>query len=84
MNNIDIKEAIPENALERQLYYIEKCKKHVKQMSEELGRPLTCCTQTFGCQMNARDSEKLIGILMEIINLLSQKTQISYYTTLVQ
>ena len=66
MNNIDIKEAIPENALERQLYYIEKCKKHVKQMSEELGRPLTCCTQTFGCQMNARDSEKLLGILMEI------------------
>ena len=50
MNNIDIKEAIPENALERQLYYIEKCKKHVKQMSEELGRPLTCCTQTFGCR----------------------------------
>ena len=65
-NNKDIKEIIPENSLERQLYYIEKCKKHVKQMSEELGRPLTCCTQTFGCQMNARDSEKLLGILMEI------------------
>ena len=65
-NNKDIKELIPENSLERQLYYIEKCKKHVKQMSEELGRPLTCCTQTFGCQMNARDSEKLLGILMEI------------------
>lgn len=27
---------------------------------------LTCCTQTFGCQMNARDSEKLLGILTEI------------------
>lgn len=65
-NNKDIKELIPENSLERQLYYIEKCKKHVKKMSEELGRPLTCCTQTFGCQMNARDSEKLLGILMEI------------------
>ena len=27
---------------------------------------MTCCVNTFGCQMNARDSEKLLGILMEI------------------
>ena len=66
MNNIDIKEAIPENALERQLYYIQKCKEHLDELKKELGRPLFCCTQTFGCQMNARDSEKLLGILMEI------------------
>ena len=66
MNNIDIKEAIPENALERQLYYIQKCKEHLNELKKELGRPLFCCTQTFGCQMNARDSEKLLGILMEI------------------
>ena len=31
-----------------------------------MGRPLTACVTTFGCQMNARDSEKLIGILKEI------------------
>lgn len=65
-NNKDIKELIPENSLERQLYYIEKCKEHVKKISDEIGRPLTCCVNTFGCQMNARDSEKLLGILMEI------------------
>ena len=29
-------------------------------------RPLTYCVTTFGCQMNARDSEKLTGILEEI------------------
>ena len=65
-NSKDIKEIIPENSLERQLYYIEKCKEHVKKISDEIGRSLTCCVNTFGCQMNARDSEKLLGILMEI------------------
>ena len=30
------------------------------------GRPLTACVNTFGCQMNAKDSEKLLGILKEI------------------
>jgi len=50
----------------RQRYYIEKCKEWLKKKSEELGRPLTACTVTFGCQMNARDSEKIIGTLEEI------------------
>ena len=31
-----------------------------------LGRKLTACIRTFGCQMNARDSEKLLGILEQI------------------
>ena len=66
MSNLSINNAIPENALERQLYFIEKCKEHVAQLKKELNRPLLCCTQTFGCQMNARDSEKLLGILEEI------------------
>lgn len=35
----------------------------VKQTSAALGRPMTCCINTFGCQMNSRDSEKLLGIL---------------------
>jgi tRNA-2-methylthio-N6-dimethylallyladenosine synthase len=35
----------------------------VQAKSEELGHPLTACIKTFGCQMNARDSEKLRGIL---------------------
>ncbi|MBQ7371591.1 MAG: tRNA (N6-isopentenyl adenosine(37)-C2)-methylthiotransferase MiaB, partial [Blautia sp.] len=50
----------------RQYYFIAKLKKVIAEKSTELGRPLTCCVTTFGCQMNARDSEKLRGILEEI------------------
>ena len=52
--------------LDRQLMYINMCREKVNQLSTELKRPLKCCVQTFGCQMNARDSEKLLGILQEI------------------
>ena len=52
--------------LDRQLKYINMCREKVNQLSNELKRPLKCCVQTFGCQMNARDSEKLLGILQEI------------------
>ncbi len=60
MNNIPTKEP------ERQFYYIERAKEYVKKAAEEAGRPLTFCVTTFGCQMNARDSEKLVGILEKI------------------
>ena len=50
----------------RQYYFMEIAKRYVKAMSEKLGRPLLCATKTFGCQMNARDSEKLLGILEKI------------------
>ncbi len=54
---------IPAQEPDRQLYFIERCREHVEKESERLGRPLTASVQTFGCQMNARDSEKLCGIL---------------------
>ncbi len=47
----------------RQNYFMAKCREYVRTMSEKLGRPLTCATITFGCQMNFRDSEKLLGVL---------------------
>ena len=50
----------------RQYYFIDIAKRYVKAMSEKLGRPLLCATKTFGCQMNARDSEKLLGILEKV------------------
>ncbi len=43
--------------------YIEQARKYVQTESEKLGRPLTASVITFGCQMNARDSEKLAGVL---------------------
>ena len=56
----------PVNEPGRQYYYIEKAKYYFNRLSEELSRPLTFCVTTFGCQMNARDSEKLSGILKDI------------------
>ena len=49
----------------RQKEYISSLKALVKEESERRRRPLTACICTFGCQMNARDSEKLMGILLE-------------------
>lgn len=51
---------------QRQYHYIEILKKWCNQKTEELGRPLTACVQNFGCQMNARDAEKITGILENI------------------
>ena len=59
-------EEAPLNEPERQYYYIKKAREYVKHTAEEIGRPLTFCVTTFGCQMNARDSEKLVGILEQI------------------
>ena len=56
----------PINEPERQYYYIKKARTYVEKIVEEIGRPLTFCVTTFGCQMNARDSEKLVGILEQI------------------
>ena len=53
----------PNDEPARQYYFMAKAREYVRAMSEKLGRPLTCATITFGCQMNARDSEKLVGIL---------------------
>ncbi len=65
-NSINLSEVAPLTEPQRQYYFIEKAKRYIKEEAEELGRPLTFCVTTFGCQMNARDSEKLRGILKEI------------------
>ena len=64
--NSEVWAAAPETEPERQYYFIEVCKKQVAEESARLGHPLTFCVTTFGCQMNARDSEKLTGILEQI------------------
>ncbi len=62
-DNIDITKEAPVTEPERQYYFIKKAKDYVTKLSDELGHKPTCCVTTFGCQMNARDSEKLVGIL---------------------
>lgn len=51
---------------DRQMYYIEQMKDWYKKKEQELGRPLTCHITTMGCQMNEKDSEKLLGVLEAI------------------
>lgn len=62
-SKIDLTAEPPAEEPARQYYYIAKCRQYVKSASERLGRTLTSTVVTFGCQMNARDSEKLAGIL---------------------
>ena len=50
----------------QQYEYIEKARKFVEEREQAIGRKLTYNVKTFGCQMNARDSEKLEGILEQI------------------
>lgn len=64
--DINLSKEAPVTEPERQYYYIEKAKQYLAQKKEEIGRDLTFCVTTFGCQMNARDSEKLCGILKQI------------------
>ena len=54
---------VPDKEPERQYYFIELLKDEIKKKAEKKGESLTYHIQTFGCQMNARDSEKLAGIL---------------------
>lgn len=74
---------IPEKEPARQQYFTEKCAELVSERSKSLGRPLTCCINTFGCQMNARDSEKLLGILekMGFEESDSEKSDLVLYNT---
>lgn len=66
MRDLEINGLTGEEETRRQYEYIEKARQYVAQKEKEAGRKLTCCVHTFGCQMNARDSEKLLGILTDI------------------
>ena len=64
--NVLDRQMLPENETQRQYYFIERATEYVANLAEELGHKPTCCVTTFGCQMNARDSEKLVGILHRV------------------
>ena len=66
IHQIDLTLDAPEDEPMRQYYFLAKARQYVEQMKREAGRNLTFCVNTFGCQMNARDSEKLTGILRTI------------------
>ena len=62
-DQINLSEEAPLQEPQRQYYYTAKARDIIAARSEAAGRKLTACIKTFGCQMNARDSEKLRGIL---------------------
>lgn len=66
LNTIDLRDDAPTDEPMRQYYFIKKARQIICAESEKLGRRLTADGETFGCQMNAKDSEKLIGILENI------------------
>ena len=66
LDSIDINGKAPENEPDRQYFYIKKARLILEDKKKELGRDLNAVVKTFGCQMNARDSEKLVGILETI------------------
>ena len=66
LSGIDLSKEAPECEPERQFYFIAKARELLHEKEKKAGRKLTFCVTTFGCQMNARDSEKLTGILEQI------------------
>lgn len=54
------------NETEKQLSIIDDLSRRLKEEEAETGKKKTFHVVTFGCQMNARDSEKLAGILRRI------------------
>lgn len=53
----------PADESARQYFFMARCRERVGRLSQAAGRALTAKVENFGCQMNARDAEKLTGIL---------------------
>lgn len=66
LDAIDTTQEPPTEEPARQYYFMAKCREWVREFERKNGRRPCFFTQTFGCQMNAKDSEKLIGILENI------------------
>lgn len=60
---INLDEQPPADESERQYYYIAKCRQWTDDFAQKNGRRPRACVFNMGCQMNARDSEKLRGVL---------------------
>ena len=63
LDKIDLNTAPPIEEPARQYYFIAKCREWVRGFEQKNGRLPKSCVVNMGCQMNARDSEKISGIL---------------------
>ncbi len=63
LDKIDIDAPPPMEEPARQYYFMAKCREWVRDFEQKQRRLPRACVVNMGCQMNARDSEKLTGIL---------------------
>ena len=63
---IDLTGQPPVDETKRQYYFMGKIRELLARESAVLGRPVTYCLQTFGCQMNEKQSEVVAGIMDEM------------------
>ena len=66
LDKIDIAAEPPTEEPARQYYFMARCRQWVQEFEKKNGRLPKSCVVNMGCQMNARDSEKLAGILGQI------------------
>ncbi|HIQ98755.1 MAG TPA: tRNA (N6-isopentenyl adenosine(37)-C2)-methylthiotransferase MiaB [Candidatus Scybalocola faecavium] len=64
--NLKNMDSVPTTEPDRQLYIIKQLREAMDKYKQETGSSPCYKVVTFGCQMNARDSEKLSGILEAI------------------
>ena len=81
IKDTEIKET--QNETERQRSFIELARALTPQKMQTIGRPLTYCLTTFGCQMNEKQSEAVAGIMDEIgyIRQDSEEADVVIYNT---
>ncbi|MCD8365920.1 MAG: tRNA (N6-isopentenyl adenosine(37)-C2)-methylthiotransferase MiaB [Clostridiales bacterium] len=65
-DDIDITLPPPEEEPFRQYYFMAVCREWVENFEQKNGRTPKACVVNMGCQMNARDAEKLTGILRAV------------------
>ena len=81
IKDTEIKET--QNETERQRSFIELARALTQQKMQTIGRPVTYCLTTFGCQMNEKQSEAVAGIMDEIgyVRQDSEKADVVIYNT---
>ncbi len=66
LDKIDINVEPPTEEPARQYFFMAKCRAWVKEYEKNHNYLPSACVVNMGCQMNARDSEKLLGVLRAV------------------
>ncbi len=61
-----IKNKVTEEEMQRQYTYMDRVRALIEDRACALGRPMRAHIDTYGCQQNENDSEKLMGMLLEM------------------